>query len=387
MSKKTSLLVLFFSIYCFIYFSITSLIFYISLSLGYDGLGIPFFGGGDDGEFYATQARNIANDQPAILTSIHALVLGYILKSFNSDSIFLMKGFNFLGNILLAYFSLKILKKNVTIPYVFNVSAIILLISLICYPSYLINSTLSIYRDTWICVYYIVSVFAFISLFIQKGKLGNVFTPILLILSMLLLGGYRTYALLSFLIASCIFLFFHRKGKNNSSGVRVILVSLIGFGIIYTFFRNYSIPIVDMSLQDALIYRNAGIELFAGGSQLYISLNQPNFILFLINYSYSVLSNALGPFPWQINGISMILVFISECIPFILICFFLYKKRKSFSATDTLLVIHAVVWFMLIGITNDNIGTAARLRMVGWILLILVAVKHLGISIINKRMK
>ncbi|OMF59363.1 hypothetical protein BK139_13255 [Paenibacillus sp. FSL R5-0490] len=387
MSKQNSLLALFFSLYCLVYFIITSILYYISISLGYDGLGIPFFGGGDDGEFYAEQARNIATNQPAILTSIHALVLGYILKIFNSDSIFLMKGFNYIGNILLAFIALFILKKTVKVPHVFNVSAIIMLIFFICYPSYLINSSLSIYRDTWISVYYILSVFAFISLFIQKGKPSKLFNAIILILSMSLLGGYRSYALLSFIIGSCIFLLFHRNKKEVRSGNKVIFISLIGFAFIYTAFRTYTFPIVGMSLQDALMYRNTAIELFAGGSQLNISLNQPNFILFLINYSYSVLSNALGPFPWQISGLSMVLVFISEGIPFLLICFLLYKKRKSFSATDTLLVIHAIVWFMLIGITNDNIGTAARLRMVGWIPLLIVFAKYMGFYITNKKIK
>ena len=113
MRNQSYLLAFFVVLYCFFYFSLTSTFYLLSLSQGYDGLGLPMFGGGDDGVFYLEQAKNIANDLPAILTSIHALIYGFIFIIFNTENIFVLKSFNYIGNVLLAVVALLTLRKNV----------------------------------------------------------------------------------------------------------------------------------------------------------------------------------------------------------------------------------------------------------------------------------
>lgn len=58
------------------YFILTTIIFFIALSQGNEGVSIRLFGGGDDGFFYWNQAKNIAHGEPAVLTSIYPLIIG-----------------------------------------------------------------------------------------------------------------------------------------------------------------------------------------------------------------------------------------------------------------------------------------------------------------------
>ncbi|AZV45333.1 hypothetical protein BAOM_4755 [Peribacillus asahii] len=385
MNRNISLLAFFTIVYCFVYFVLSSIVYFISLSQGYGGLALPLFGGGDDGKRYAQEAINVAKDLPATLTSIHALVLGYVLKIFHSENLFLLKAFNYLGNVLLALVSLVILKRTVKAPKVYNVSAFVLLLLLICYPSLLLNSSMSIIRDAWICLYYLLAILFFSNIFMKGNHKSILLNIVFLIIVVYLLFGYREYALLSCIMGSLLYLFFLKSKKPKRSNKKIILFSLILFAIVYTSLRSYTIPIVNMSLQDALMYRQSGIELFTGGSQMNISLDQSNVVLFLINYVYSIISNAFGPFPWQITGVSTLLIFLTESLFFSFVFIFLYKRKHIFSKMDLLLITHSIVWFMLIGITNDNIGTAARLRMVGWIPALIVFAKYFGLYLISKR--
>ena len=196
------------------------------------------------------------------------------------------------------------------------------------------------------------------------------------IISVSLLGGYRKYALMSFLIGSTFYLIFIGWKKRKLPFKKSIAAIVIGFSIVYTFLRTFIVPYVGLSFQSVLDYRQ--LSLFAGGSQMGISLDQPNIVLFYFNYLYSLISNIFGPLPWQINGGATLIVFLSETILFIFIFLFLFKKRKQFTKMDLLLILHSIVWFMLISISNDNLGTAARLRIVGWIPLLIVFSKYYG---------
>lgn len=81
--------------------------------------------------------------------------------------------------------------------------------------------------------------------------------------------------------------------------------------------------ILGMSLRRALNYRAASLDHFHGGSQMWISLDQSNFFLFLINYAHSYIGNLIGPLPWHISGVSTLFIFLVETIPMVLILRFL----------------------------------------------------------------
>ncbi len=376
MKKKSSLLAFFIVIYSLSYFLLTSIFYLLSLSQGYEGLGLPMFGGGDDGVFYVEQAKNVANNEPAILTSIHVLIFGFIFKVVGTENIFILKLFNYIGNILLAVVSLLILRKAVGHEKGFGTSAIVLITVLLYYPSLLLNTNLSLYRDVWVCFYYLWSILLFANLFIVKSRWPFLINFILLLTSLSMLGGYRKYALMSFIIGSVFYLLFIGGKKSRLPFKRSLVTLVLVFSVAYTFLRNFTVPYIGLSFQNVLDYRQSALTL--GGSQMGISLDQPNIVFFYLNYLYSWVSNVFGPLPWQINGGATLIVFITETILFILIFLFLIKRRKQFTKIDLLLMLHSIVWFMLISISNDNLGTAARLRMVGWIPLLILFSKYYG---------
>lgn len=97
--------------YSILYFLLSVIIYYMSYSSGYQGLALPIFGGGDDGQFYYEQALKFINGEPYVYTSIHIWILGAILKVFHTDNVMLLRIFNFTGSILLIALALLILKK------------------------------------------------------------------------------------------------------------------------------------------------------------------------------------------------------------------------------------------------------------------------------------
>lgn len=358
-----------------IYFVLTTAIFILAMKSGNEGITLNIFGGGDDGYFYWTQAQNVAAGNPWIRTSIYPLIIGNLMKITGFHNVYLIRIFNYFGFLLLILFSMKLIKfefKNLEIKidskYIYN-SRILLLIGFLLYASLQMNVNLSIYRDIWIYTLYVLSTYLSVKIiFSKKNKFINI---IGLVLSLLLLGEFRRYTLLSFLL-SIVISFVYKKSRMIKNHKRFIVFLLLSFIFYYTFFMD--LTILNMSLRRALTYRASSLIAYSSGSQMWIKLDQPNVILFLINYIHSYIGNLIGPLPWHIKGISTFIIFIVETIPMCLILRFLWKKRSLLSKVQKYILLHAFIWTSLIAVTNDNIGTASRLRPVTWILILIVFV-------------
>lgn len=370
--------------YSLLYFLLSTSIYFVSVNSGYNGLSLPIFGGGDDGQFYYEQAMKFANGEPYIYTSIHVWVLGIVLSVFNTDNVMILRFFNYISSILLLIIALLILKK-INSNKTYHTSATLLVMFLAFYPSLLLNSTLSIYRDSWIYAFFLWALYLFINVFISKGKWPKLINLVLLVFVMIMLGGYRKYALLSFLIGSMIYLIMKMLSKKKISLYKISGILFIGLSVFYILFREFKFPIIGLSFSDVLQYRQLNLE--TGGSQMGISLDHSNIILFYVNYLYSLMSNFIGPFPWQITGGSTLILMVTEGILFFFISIYLVKKIKYFSEIELFLLIQVIVWFLLISISNDNFGTGSRLRIVGWIPLIIIFVKYFSEGIYRRKSK
>lgn len=380
MKKTASKFIALFLISCLIYFCTVVLIYYFSVFQGNKGVNFSLFGGGDDGQFYYQQALNIYRGLPYINTSIHVFIFGWILKIFNTEEVMLLRGYNYLGMVFLIMVSLMLLKKILNSKSEFYNVASILIIILMLYPSLILNTTLSLYRDIWIFFFFLWSIYLFTTIFIEKGTYPKVINAAFFIFSIIMLFGYRKYALLSFLIGSIIYLILYNNKKRKANLSKAMLYLFIGFSTFYVFLKDFNIPLINLSLGKVLDYRKSFIEEYAGGSQMNISLDQPNIVLFYLNYLYSLASNVLGPFPWQVSGVSTLVLMVTEGIAFSFILIVLYKNRKGFNSIDRYLLIQSIVWFMLISISNDNFGAASRLRIVGWLPLMILFAKTYGES-------
>lgn len=363
-------------------------VYFMSILSGGDGVSVQLFGGGDDGNFYYQQAINLANGQEWVKTSIHALILGNIIKITGITDPIILRVYNFTGYILLLITMVKIVKisfpwkKETDLKKYHNKANIMTIVMLTLYASLLMNATLSLYRDIWIYLFYALSVYFTIKIFFYKKK--NIVSIISWIFSMIMLFQFRKYALLAYFV-SCIIFMIIKKIFKNKKPLLALGIIFLAFGVFYTFFRMTTIPVANMSISQALGYRLSGLTTYSGGSQMYINLDQSNYISFLINYLYSYLGNLMGPLPWHISGISTLIVFFIETIPMVLILSYIFKNRKILTVIQNFILVNSFTWIGFIAITNDNIGTATRLRTVAWILIIPVYVNLLMANKIKRR--
>ena len=186
-----------------------------------------------------------------------------------------------------------------------------------------------------------------------------------------MLGQFRPYALLSFILSISVYLCY-KKLRFTKKAVIIPVILVVLFGLYYTLFMDFTVPIVNMSFKDAINYRDYSFSRFTGGSQMWINLDQPFFGMFLINYLHSYVGNLLGPLPWHISGKSTLICFFVETLPMVFILKYLWNKRKTLHIVQKYVLFHAFVWVGLIAVSNDNIGTATRLRVVAWILILIV---------------
>lgn len=357
------------------YLALTTLMFFLAMAQGNEGVTFRLFGGGDDGYFYWTQAQNVAEGSAWIRTSIYPLIIGTLMKVTGIQSVYLIRIFNYIGFLLLVAFSLKLIKvqfkmddNRINQDYKYKARTL-LLVSYLFYASLQMNINFSILRDIWIYTLYALSTYLSIKLIFYKNN--GFFYFIVLVFSVWLLGEFRGYAMLSFLLSLGIH-FAYTKVKLLKKPKRLAFVGAGAFAIYYSFFMDLTIS--GMSLRRALNYRAGSLDMFSGGSQMWISLDQSNFLLFLINYVHSYIGNLIGPLPWHISGVSTLFIFLVETIPMILILRFIWKKRNLLTKVQRYILLHGFVWISLIGFTNDNIGTASRLRPVAWILILIVFV-------------
>lgn len=357
------------------YLFITTLMYFLSLSQGNEGVTYRLFGGGDDGYFYWIQAQNVADGNTWIRTSIYPLIIGTLMRVTGIENVYLIRIFNYIGFLLLVAFSLKLIKaqfkmgdNRIDQEYKYKAQTL-LLVSYLFYASLQMNLNFSIIRDVWIYTVYILSTYISVKLIFYKKN--RFFHFITLVFSVWLLGEFRGYVMLSFLLSVGIY-FTYTKVKLLKKSKRLAFVGVGAFAIYYSFFMDFTV--LNMSLRRALNYRASSLDIYSGGSQMWISLDQSNFILFLINYAHSYIGNLIGPLPWHVSGVSTLFVFLVETIPMVLILRFLWKKRNLLTKVQRYFLLHGFVWVSLIGFTNDNLGTASRLRPVAWLLILIVFV-------------
>lgn len=356
----------------FYYLLATTIFYMLAIYVSGNGVAYQLFGG-DDGAFYWEQAINVFYDLSWIRTSIYPWIIGKLMQLIGIESVFAIRLFNFIGVILLIHFALKLVALQIeSVKLTSQVDAIrerayvLALLSFVAYISLFLNITTSIFRDVWIYMLYIAATYLAIRWLFEKN-----WTYFLMLLPTIwLLGQFRTYALLSFIIATASWLLF-RALKNQ---IMILLLALVGLGVVYTFLMDFQIPIVDQTFRSALQYRSEGVEIYGGSSQMGIQLDSSNYIMFLINYFHSYIGNLIGPLPWHVQSVSTLVAFVMEAVPMTLIVWFIWKHRMYMSKVQTFILTQAFVWNGMIAVTNDNIGTSLRLRAIAYLLILLVFV-------------
>ncbi len=366
----------------------TVIIYFIAKQFGTDGETIQLFGGGDDGAGYWQQIKN--NFMFGNVSYVNATKTWYVpLMSFLTRlagvaSPLIVRIANVIALIFMVIGILKIVNliENELSTQLFNVKKKVLLVILF-YPS-LIYLLFSIYRDYWIYMFMVWSVYCGAKWIVNH----DIFSLVQFIICIFFLYHFRGYAAAAVLLSIIISKVFINKSLKSIK--RIMYIGLFFLFVWYTFLISFEVPYLNMSLFNAIKYReglyligNQYLALRSGGSDFGLPFSTNFFPVFIIQYIYSILVNFAGPFIWQIKSIGTMMGFAeSVFIISVLINYFKidrWKRTKILSESKVLrvLLIQSIVWFSAIGLTNKNLGTAIRLRVPG-ILFFLIIVFTIG---------
>lgn len=366
----------------------TIIIYFIAKQYGSDGEAIQLFGGGDDGVGYWQQIKSNFMYSNVSYTNAtktwYVPLMSFLVQLAGTASPLIIRIANVTALMCMVIGILKIInliEKELSVK-LFNVKKKMMLV-IFFYPS-LIYLLFSIYRDYWIYMFMVWSVY-----FGTKWVISNnIFSFLQFVICIFFLYNFRGYAAAAVLLAIFISKILINKSSKSIRSIMYIGLSL--FFIWYTFFINFSVPYLNLSLQSAIKYRDGMylsgdqyVLLRSGASDFGMPFSASFFPLFIVQYVYSVLVNFAGPFFWQIRSMGTLIGFIeSVFIVFVMFNYFKtekWKRKKILSESKVLriLLIQSIIWFGAIGLTNKNLGTAIRLRVPG-ILFVLIIVFTVG---------
>ena len=325
-----------------IVFFVKTLVYIVLINYGHE-----IFGGGNDADSYNNYA------------------LGYDVFAVNlwSDILRFLNEFGIYNRVGIKFFLAFI--GFLVIPFVFAAIAVdnnkkynknyfwfaALVVS--SYPT-ILYFTLDIYRDVFVIFIFLLALF-FVRCYIESKNFMLRFYCFFIILYLsYLLFGFRNYLGIAFLFAFLTFYFLDFKKVN------LMRLSLAFIALINIFF---SLGMFDL----IILYRSLFNEMEGAGSNLGIVFDSK--LLFSYNFIKSFIFQMVGLF---FSNASAAFVFLVESLPFIF--FFVYSIRNRQYSTkfvDFLIlffVAYATIW--LIG--NDNLGTAARLRVYNYLSVFLI---------------
>ena len=122
------------------------------------------------------------------------------------------------------------------------------------------------------------------------------------------------------------------------------------------FLANY------IGLLDELTEYRAGFEDGGGGSTLGLDFSNP--IMFIPNFILSVLGQLFGLY---VTNPLAIVLFLIESMPFLFMLIYVIKNIKLADKFIRFLIIFFILYASVWLISNDNLGTAVRLRMFNYL--------------------
>lgn len=350
-----------------------------SLSIGREGLS-PLALGGDDGEYYYDTALLIAGGQDAHLTNGYPIFLGTLMRLTGITDILFYKFLNCLAGcttVAIAVGVFRAILKNSKFASGSSAAKtkataiIILLVGL--YPGALWIVSGSLYRDASIYLLHLLEVYIGFRMFGERRRRYRLFWMLLGIALLVPLFALRWYAAVSVVLGMSAWLVYRlRSQMTGGRGVvaTLVLLTVLGSGVIVWARFSGCAPGME-NYERYYTYRSNAMSR-EGTSNLHIDLPNASIQTVIPLFCYSFLSNALGPLPWQIEGTNMLAAFAIEVPLLSIVAIGIWRRRRYMDGAAWYLLLHAVVWLALISFSNDNIGTALRLRVLGWNILFIL---------------
>ena len=325
-----------FSFFTIIFVTLFKLFFFVLIK---NDLIIIDLGGGADSVYYDDYALGQMNyatsTWPIILRYLNDL--GLYSREFISY-IFLFLNIFYIPQLTCKLANLSFKKDQKYYLYVFLLCTI--------YPT-MFFFTFDIYRDI-----FMVFVFLIGCLFVKKslestGFLWFFFFMIAAIIIGFVLLGLRPYLGYSFLLSLVLW-------KVRFTKKRIVWLGLLY--IIVLFVANYVGILVYLT-----DYRS-GFEELEGGSNLGLDFSNPT--MFVPNIILSFLGQMLGLY--VTNPFAVILLLI-ETIPFLFMLVYVSKNIRLADSFVRFLIVFFILYASVWLISNDNLGTAVRLRMYNYL--------------------
>ncbi|NNJ14375.1 hypothetical protein CSV86_003440 [Pseudomonas putida CSV86] len=299
------------------------------------------FSGGNDGDYYDAYARGAD-----LVTSS---IWPDVLRSLNSIGLYSREGVSFFM-MLLGVIAIPLLVGRLAL--VRGAAAdrkvcLLLVLGVSCYPT-LFYCTMDIYRDVLMLFVFLVGL-ALVRSSLESPQQINRWMSALAILMlsyvMFLLRGYLGFA---FAVSFITFRFVRFRKLPLLVYVLPILVALnVLFALGY--------------LQPLMKYR----ELFnalQGGSDLGIRFE--SIYTFVPEFIHSFAGQMLGLF---YPNLTAILIFLVESFPFFAALVYLVRNRRFSNRFVDFIFVFFIVYSIIWLLGNDNLGTAARLRMYNYL--------------------
>lgn len=240
------------------------------------------------------------------------------------------------------------------------------------FPSAILMIATPLGRDIWIYVGFFLATYFSTKIVLGRAK---IFDWVLVATSLYILFGFRDYAAASVVVG---WILFYVIGNVSKRTIFVYLTAFIAvFAIWFIGFSSVKLPIVDLSLEDALLFQsgyildNSGkiVMQETGGSDFMGPFDSSNIVVFIAQLFESFAGNLIGPFFWQAKSAQLIGVLLFESVPMVYLLFMIYRYRKEFfpfiknNTGVRLLFGQAMAWWAMLALTNNNIGTGMRLKI------------------------
>lgn len=340
-----------------------------SVSIGKNGF-LPIVMGGDDGPYYYNTAIELAHGSYVpVVVNVYPAIIGTIMRYTGITDIFwykLMATLAGSATLLLGYHLLRAMRQQ---NFQWNAKSLapslaILFLLIGFYPSAVWNTSASLYRDGWIYMLHLLCVYLIFRLAHNRSLGLKVFFSAISIFALATLLAFRWYAALSVIIGIIVWQFqiVGNKLRLFKNPFVIFMMLIVFIGCIFCFARISAFLPDTTHYEKMLTYRNSQ----DAGSNIGIDLQHASTPLILPLFTYSLISNVLGPLPWQVHSGGTIAVLIGEVPILLCLCYGLIKRRRYIDSSAWFLIWQSLCWFFLIAFFNDNLGTATRLRVPAW---------------------
>lgn len=300
-----------------------------------------FFSGGNDGDYYDAYARGA----DLVTSSIWPDVLRFL----NDLDVYTRDGVSFLlmllGVLFIPVLVAKLSVERSEAPDKLMCFVVLVLVSV--YPT-LFYYTLDIYRDVFMVSVFLLGLWA-VKVNIEATSLTGSALAVFLVL---LVGGFlyllRGYLGASYLGAFLLYRFFNFR--TDGMLLRIVLM-LVVLNILFVL--GY--------LQPFMKYRQL-FDAFQGGSDLGIRFDSA--YTFIPDFAKSFSGQFLGLF---FPNLFAVILFALESVPAIWGMYYMVRNRSHSTPFIDFIIVFSVMYAVVWLLGNDNLGTAARLRIYNYL--------------------